>query len=137
MINSKYNQPEMNFVPKNWGYEKWICNTELYCGKLLHFVKGKSCSFHMHKTKDETFYVQSGSVLVRWTDDWEKIQEVIKKVDGRSWKDIVDKTILKTGDNFYIPPRRVHQIIALETTELFEFSTQHQDSDSYRIIKSD
>jgi hypothetical protein len=30
-----------------------------------------------------------------------------------------------------------HQMLALEDTELFEFSTQHFDSDSHRIIKGD
>ena len=29
------------------------------------------------------------------------------------------------------------QKIALQDTELFEFSTQHFDSDSYRLIKGD
>ncbi|HBY66694.1 MAG TPA: cupin domain-containing protein, partial [Flavobacteriaceae bacterium] len=45
----------MNFVPKGWGFEKWIVNNEEYCGKLLYFVKGKRCSWHFHKLKDEVF----------------------------------------------------------------------------------
>lgn len=134
MIDKKYNQPEMHYVPKGWGYELWIQNSELYCGKLLHFVKGKRCSLHYHKQKDETFYIQSGRVLVHYTDDWKSLPE---SVPGRSWKDFVDTVELKPGDNFYVPPGRVHQIIALETTELFEFSTQHFDEDSYRLIKGD
>ena len=32
---------KINFVPKGWGFEKWIVNCEEYCGKLLYFVKGK------------------------------------------------------------------------------------------------
>lgn len=48
-----------NFVPKGWGFEKWIVNNEKYCGKILFFVKGKKCSYHYHEIKDETFYVQS------------------------------------------------------------------------------
>ena len=35
---------EIKIVPKGWGYEKWIVNTDEYCGKLLHFIKGKKCS---------------------------------------------------------------------------------------------
>ena len=31
----------IKIVQKGWGYEKWICNTEEYCGKLLHIIKGK------------------------------------------------------------------------------------------------
>ena len=54
-------------VPKGWGWEKWIVNCEEYCGKLLYFVKGKRCSWHHHKLKDEVFYVQSGKLLVKFS----------------------------------------------------------------------
>ena len=33
---------QIKIVPKGWGYEKWICNTEEYCGKLLHIIKAVS-----------------------------------------------------------------------------------------------
>ena len=33
---------EIKFVPKGWGFEKWIVNSEKYCGKLLYLVKGKN-----------------------------------------------------------------------------------------------
>jgi hypothetical protein len=36
-----------------------------------------------------------------------------------------------------ITPGVVHQMVALEDAELFEFSTQHFDSDSHRIAKGD
>ena len=45
--------------------------------------------------------------------------------------------ILSSGDNFHVYRGLKHQMIALEDTELFEFSTQHFDSDSYRIMKGD
>ena len=41
------------------------------------------------------------------------------------------------GDNFHVYTGLRHQMFALEDTELFEFSTQHFDEDSYRIIKGD
>ena len=109
--------------PKGWGYEKWIVNNNLYCGKLLFFEKGKKCSWHYHKIKDETFYIQSGEILLRYgeCDDFEK-----------------SKTInLKPGDKFYVPPYLRHQMIGIKDTELFEFSTQHFEDDSYRIIRGD
>ena len=114
---------EINFVPKGWGFEKWIVNNEEYCGKLLYFVKGKRCSCHYHVLKDEVFYIQSGKILVKYSDqdDLESANEVV----------------LKKGDNFHVYRGLRHQMIALEDTELFEFSTQHFDSDSYRIIKGD
>ena len=117
------NSLSMKFVPKGWGFEKWIVNNEEYCGKLLYFVKGKRCSWHYHELKDEVFYVQSGKVLVKYSDgdDLEQAKE----------------TILRRGDNFHVYRGLRHQMIALEDTELFEFSTQHFDSDSYRIQKGD
>jgi quercetin dioxygenase-like cupin family protein len=114
---------EIKFVPKGWGFEKWIVNCEEYCGKLLYFAKGKRCSWHFHKLKDEVFYVQSGKILVKYSDndDLQKAKEII----------------LERGDNFHVYTGLKHQMIALEDTELFEFSTQHFDSDSYRIEKGD
>tara|TARA_R100001086_G_scaffold142415_1_gene74843 strand:+ start:1850 stop:2212 length:363 start_codon:yes stop_codon:yes gene_type:complete len=120
MINKT---PDMHFVKKGWGYERWIVNKPEYCGKLLFFEKGKRCSWHYHKLKDEVFYVQSGKLLVKYglADELEKAEEIV----------------LNAGDNFYIYQGLRHQMIALETTELFEFSTEHFDEDSYRLLKGD
>lgn len=110
-------------VPKGWGFEKWITNNEKYCGKLLYFVKGKKCSWHYHKIKDEVFYVQSGKLLVKYG----------------SFEDInlASEVILGRGDSFHVSPNMLHQMLALEDTEMFEFSTQHFDEDSIRIQKGD
>ena len=109
--------------PKGWGHEKWIVNNDLYCGKLLFFVKGKRCSFHYHKIKTETFYLQSGLVKILHSAD--------DKIDKAK------EIILKPGFSFHVPVSLRHQVIALENSELFEFSTQHFETDSYRIIKGD
>ena len=47
--------------------------------------------------------------------------------------DIAKPIHSKTGDNFHVYTGLRHRMEALEDTELFEFSTQHFDSDSYRI----
>ena len=117
----------MNYKPerhsKGWGYEDWICNNEKYCGKLLFFEKGKKCSWHFHKIKDEVFYLRSGKMLVRYgtEDDIKNCQTII----------------LSPGDCFHVPAGLCHQMEALEPSELFEFSTTHHESDSHRIIKGD
>jgi mannose-6-phosphate isomerase-like protein (cupin superfamily) len=113
----------IKFVPKGWGYEKWIVNCELYCGKILHIVQGKKCSYHYHDLKDEVFYVQSGAVevLYGWDDNIET----------------ADVVILTKGDKFHVPPGMRHRMEALQDTELYEFSTQHFDEDSYRVIAGD
>lgn len=41
------------------------------------------------------------------------------------------------GDSFHVPVNLRHRMIGLENTELFKFSTQHLEEDSYRLIKSD
>ena len=112
---------EINFIPKGWGFEKWIHNSDLYCGKLLYFVKGRKCSWHYHKLKDEVFYVQSGKILVRYS-----------KEDSL---DEATEIILNEGDNFHVDVGLRHQMEAIADTELFEFSTQHFESDSYRLKK--
>ena len=51
--------------------------------------------------------------------------------------DDADVIVLHKGDKFEVPVGLRHQMIALEDTELFEFSTQHIEEDSYRIVKGD
>ena len=108
---------------KGWGYEKWIVNKQQYCGKLLFFNKDKKCSWHFHNIKDEVFYLQSGKILVRYSEsnDIENANEII----------------LNQGNSFHVYVGLRHQMIALEDSELFEFSTQHFEEDSVRIIKGD
>jgi mannose-6-phosphate isomerase-like protein (cupin superfamily) len=112
---------QQTFVPKGWGFEKWITNNDKYCGKLLYFVKGKKCSWHYHKIKDEVFYIQSGKLQVFYgeSDEWLDSQAII----------------LEKGDSFHVKTGLRHQMLALEDTEMFEFSTQHFDEDSYRVQK--
>lgn len=110
-------------VPKGWGYEDWIVNCEQYCGKLLYFYAGKKCSWHYHETKDEVFYIQSGKIIVRYSDE-DDLKNAKEKV-------------LVAGDKFHVYTGLRHQMEAVEDTELFEFSTEHFDEDSYRILKGD
>ena len=114
---------EHKIVKKGWGRELWVVNKPEYCGKLLRFEKGKKCSFHFHKLKDETFFCHSGKikVLYGYDEDISKAEEII----------------LNPGDSFYVPPGLIHQMIAMEDTDLFEFSTEHFESDSYRVSPGD
>lgn len=120
---NKMRSTQIKFVPKGWGFEKWIVNCNEYCGKLLYFVKDKRCSWHYHLLKDEVFYVQSGRIKVLYSDE----------DDITSAKHV----ILEAGDNFHVYRGLRHRMIALLDSEVFEFSTQHFDSDSHRIEKGD
>ena len=110
-------------VPKGWGYEQWITNSEKYCGKILRIVKGKKLSWHYHKIKDEVMYVQSGCISILFGND--------ENIDNAK------ETILNAGDSFHIPVGLIHRITAIDDSDVFEFSTQHFDEDSYRIEKGD
>ena len=110
-------------VPKGWGFERWIVNKPEYYGKLLFFDAGKRCSWHFHKLKDEVFYLQSGCISLSYSeeDDLENAHT----------------TILNPGDSFHVYTGLRHQMRAVLDSELFEFSTEHFDSDSYRLVKGD
>jgi mannose-6-phosphate isomerase-like protein (cupin superfamily) len=109
-------------VEKGWGHEVIIVNNDLYCGKILHFNKGAKFSMHFHLKKKETWYVASGSFLFRW-------------INTRN-ADVIEET-LGVGDTITNEVGEPHQIIALEEGDIFEVSTKHFDSDSYRVGKGD
>ena len=48
-----------------------------------------------------------------------------------------DTIILKPGDKFYIPPGLRHMMEGITDVELFEFSTEHFEEDSYRVVRGD
>ncbi len=113
----------VRIVPKGWGREVWIANGEQYCGKILEIRKGRRCSLHYHKLKTESFYLRSGRLKLR-----------IMEVPNSS---VVEEFILNAGECMDVPSGMVHQMEALEDAELYEFSTQHFDSDSYRLVRGD
>lgn len=108
----------MSLVPKVWGYEIIYANTDLYCGKILHFEMGSKSSMHFHLFKTESWYIQSGKFTIR----------IIDTVDGS----LVDHR-LGVGDTWTNRPGVPHQIICIEEGDILEVSTQHHDTDSHRI----
>lgn len=117
-------------VSKNWGYEIWIENNPLYCGKHLHVLPNKLCSVHYHKIKKETFYVISGSLLLEYSDS----------LDTNKWFNAtnINRITLNTGDSFTIEPLIAHRFTSAQSyaCDFIEISTHHDDNDSYRLIPS-
>jgi|TARA_B100000902_G_scaffold398178_1_gene464082 mannose-6-phosphate isomerase-like protein (cupin superfamily) len=109
-------------VPKGWGEEIIIENNEMYCGKVLIFNQGCKFSMHYHMIKDETWYVEYGEFLYRWID--------IETAD-------INEEKLVEGDVVRQRPGQPHQLEALSNGRIFEVSTHHEDSDSYRVAKGD
>jgi mannose-6-phosphate isomerase-like protein (cupin superfamily) len=119
----------MEKIEKKWGYELWIENNKLYCGKHLVVYPQKFCSAHYHKNKKETFYVIAGELSLCYSQN----------MDYDVWSlNLVDQIILKQGETFTLEPYTVHRFTSnLETPcEFIEISTHHDDEDSYRIIES-
>jgi len=71
-------------VEKKWGKEIIIVNNDKYCGKILCLKKDKKFSMHYHMIKDETWYVSSGELILKWIDTSSAIQneKKIKKLDS-------------------------------------------------------
>ncbi len=107
---------------KSWGWEEWIVNNDLYCGKRLHFHKaGGQTSLHFHVNKHETMFVEKGEFEI-----W--------RIDTKSATEHVN--YLEMGESIVIPPNTPHRIVAVQPNSiLVEFSTHHENSDSYRIKK--
>jgi len=82
-----------------------------------------SAGLSIKKNIVEVFYLQSGKMMIYYSED-DDLENA-------------NQLILNAGDNFHVYRGLRHQMVALEDSELFEFSTQHFDSDSYRVIKGD
>jgi len=105
----------MKKVDKDWGYEEWIVNNELYCFKKIFVKKGYQCSIHWHKNKDETFYIEDGQITL--------------ELFGEDSRDLLK------GESIRLVPNTLHRFTAVKDTMIYEVSTHHEDSDSYRVIR--
>lgn len=108
------------FVPKAWGSELIWATNDLYCGKLMNFDAGSSFSMHLHKEKDETWYVLSGKFILK----------LIDTTDAS-----VSEKILNIGDVWRNEPMLPHQLHCLEEGTIIEVSTPDSVEDNYRVGK--
>ena len=104
----------LKHVKKVWGSELWVVNNKEYCGKILYLKKDFRCSVRYHKLKHETFYLVSGKILL--------------EIGGK-------ERIMKSGHIQEVKRGITHRFTGIEDSEIIEFSTHHEDSDSYRIIR--
>jgi mannose-6-phosphate isomerase-like protein (cupin superfamily) len=97
-------------VPKPWGEEIIFAHTSRYAGKILRIRKGESLSLQYHVTKEESLYVQEGSLRLT-------IHE-----GGRD-----QEMVLGPGDDHHIPAGTRHRMEAISDCILFEVSTPELD----------
>ncbi len=110
------------FVAKGWGSENIWATNDKYCGKLLKFNTGSKFSMHFHAEKEETWYVLSGSFIVRYIDTTNANQH---------------EQTLKEGDVWHNKPLLPHQLICIEEGVIIEVSTPDSVEDNYRVGKGD
>ncbi|HAR44516.1 MAG TPA: cupin [Bdellovibrionales bacterium] len=94
-------------VQKPWGYELIWAKTPDYVGKVLHINRGHQLSLQYHERKEETIFVQSGSMTLVFENDRGEMMDVK----------------LAAGEAHHIPPHRKHRMIANEDCDIFEVST--------------
>jgi mannose-6-phosphate isomerase-like protein (cupin superfamily) len=109
-------------VQKGWGYEEIWANTCDYAAKILHFNAGARFSMHMHKVKDETWYVLSGSFKLVVIDTNTAAQKEILLNPGDVWRNV---------------PMLPHQLVCLEEGKVLEASTADSAADNYRVLPGD
>ena len=112
----------MIIIPKGWGQEEIWADQPGYCGKNMVFETGKCFSMHFHRTKDETWLVQSGKFRLIWIDT-EKAMKHTRR--------------LRPGDTWRNAPLVPHQLICLESGTVVEVSTHDDPYDNYRIERGD
>jgi quercetin dioxygenase-like cupin family protein len=77
---------------------------------------------HFHAVKEETWYVLSGSFIVRCIDTANANQY---------------EHVLKEGDVWHNKPLLPHQLICVEEGVIIEVSTPDSVEDNYRVGKGD
>ena len=123
-ISQKQPTRLQGFVKKGWGYENILVSNEKYCLKILHFTgAGNHFSMHFHREKDETWYVEEGSF-------------VLKRINTSTGA--IEETILQAEDTIRILPFTIHQLVALEEdSRILEVSTPDSVEDNYRVSPGD
>lgn len=109
----KITKPEVH--EKKWGCEFWIANNNLYCGKILELKQGWRCSIHHHRKKHETFFLLDGIVFM--------------EKDGK-------EKVMLPGDVLEVKQLSKHRFTGLRDSKIIEFSTHHEEDDSYRDVES-
>lgn len=99
-------------VDKPWGYELVWARTDRYVGKILHVTKGQILSLQYHHRKDETMHVLRGELILRT-----RAQDETE----------LDERPFRAGESVHIAPLLVHQIEAVEDTDVLEASTPELD----------
>lgn len=126
-------------VEKNWGREVILINNENICSKILILEKGRMCSIHYHKVKDEMFHFTDGYTQVELWNPY-RVESLMKNNNERELeiflKQPSDKMKFWPGSSIHIPPGMAHRFTGIDLATFIEVSTHDSVEDSYRIVPS-
>ena len=95
---------------KSWGEEMLVAHAPgLYTGKVLRRYASQPyhrAGLQFHVSKDETFYLHSGVVVVYFVD----VQDELRMVH------------MTPGMSFHVPPGAIHSVHTLTDSVMFEAS---------------
>jgi mannose-6-phosphate isomerase len=97
-------------VEKPWGYELVWARTDRYAAKILHLNAGHGLSCQYHNLKDETMHVLRGELILRLGTGDDRVERRFRP-----------------GESVHIPPGTIHEIEAVEDTDVLEASTPELD----------
>lgn len=101
-------------IEKPWGYEELLFEGDGFGFKRLVFYPEKTSSYHYHKEKNEIFYIEKGSVNLRFENSEKN---------------------LKQGEFVYLKKGTKHQIknTGTENLEILEFGYPYSTKDVIRV----
>lgn len=104
-------------VEKYWGNMITLFEGEDYSVKRIFMRAGTQSSLEFHVKKEESYYVESGTL---------KVGLRIGRADNTS-------VVLNEGDVFHIKPGLMHMRIAKTDVIIIETSTKDDDGDSHIV----
>jgi quercetin dioxygenase-like cupin family protein len=94
-----------NIQGKVWGSTKALFNKNNVEIHRIKTLSGGYCSKHKHNHKYNLFYVESGKLKITvWKNDY----------------DLIDETVISTGELTTVKPGEYHKFEALEDTVAYE-----------------
>ena len=110
----------MRLAGKVWGQTEEVFVTPAFELHRLEIVGGHQCSKHLHATKYNGFFVESGEIVVS-----------VWQPEGT-----LDTTTLEAGDHMVIPPGRQHRFEGIANVSVVyeAYWTELQRSD---IVRAD
>ena len=97
-------------VLKPWGHEIRFAENDKYLGKILYIAKGHRLSRQYHELKDETIFVQHGTLVLEL---------------GMPGTSTFETKTMRYGERFRVLPGVVHRFCATDNgpVTLLEVST--------------